>query len=496
VTRVTANPGRTIGQVNRNIFGGFIEHLGRCIYGGVYEEGSTLSDHRGFRLDTLALLKELQVSVLRWPGGNFVSNYHWEDGIGPKDSRPARSDLAWGGVEPNRFGTDEFMAYCAALGTEPYICLNMGTGTLKEALAWIEYCNSERATYWAERRRMNGRNEPYGVTWWALGNEMWGEGQVGAMSASEYVKEATRWARAIRMLDPHAKLVSCGWNGWDDWDREVIDAMAGLVDLHSLHIYTGSNDYWTNVLQVHQAERAIACTRSLIERAAYVHKLDTWPRIAYDEWNVWYRTSDGTLEERYSMADALGVATYLNIFLRHSAWVQMANLAQMVNAIAPIVTTRDSAVVQPIFYPVMLHAGNALSQAVDTYVEGPTIDAPGTRSDNRWPHRLAGLGPFTLVDVAATVDEARNNISLTIVNRGEQEDDLEVRLHDFVFEGNVALQTLTTPTAPALARVPGVEAVTLEKRLEEATGPSLRLRVPAKSFTAVQAHITLSPVHT
>ncbi|MGD0808609.1 MAG: alpha-L-arabinofuranosidase C-terminal domain-containing protein [Acidimicrobiales bacterium] len=492
MTRVTADPGRTIGQVNRNIFGGFIEHLGRCIYGGLYEEGSALSDHQGFRLDTLALLKELQVSVLRWPGGNFVSNYHWEDGIGPKDNRPTRSDLAWGGVEPNRFGTDEFMAYCAALGTEPYICLNMGTGTLKEALAWIEYCNSERATYWAEQRRTNGRNEPYRVTWWALGNEMWGEGQVGAMSATEYVREATRWARAIKMLDPQAKLVSCGWNGWDDWDREVIDGMADLVDLHSLHIYTGSDDYWTNVLQVHQAERAIACTRSLIERAAYVHKLERWPRIAYDEWNVWYRTSDGTLEERYSMADALGVATYLNIFLRNSSWVQMANLAQMVNAIAPIVTSRDAAVVQPIFYPVMLHVTNALSQAVDTYVEGPTIEAPKPRSDNRWPHRLAGLGPFTLVDVAATVDVARNNLSMTIVNRGEQQDDLVITLRDFVFDGNATLQTLTTACTPSPPPVPGVEAVALDKRLEEATGPTVRVSVPAKSFTALQARIALS----
>ena len=247
------------------------------------------------------------------------------------------------------------------------------------------------------------------------------------MSASEYVREATRWARAIRMLDPQAKLVSCGWNGWDDWDREVIDGMADLVDLHSLHIYTGSNDYWTNVLQVHQAERAqLRPPRALIERAAYVHKLDRWPRIAYDEWNVWYRTSDGTLEERYSMADALGVGTYLNIFLRNSSWVQMANLAQIGQRHRPNRDDSDTAVVQPIFYPVMLHAGNALSLAVDTHVEGPTIDAPGPRSDNRWPHRLAGLGPFTLVDVAATVDEARNNISLTIVNRGEQEDDLEI----------------------------------------------------------------------
>ena len=384
------------------------------------------------------------------------------------------------------------MAYCAALGTEPYICLNMGTGTLKEALAWVEYCNSERATYWAERRRMNGRNEPYGVTWWALGNEMWGEGQVGAMSASEYVREATRWARAIRMLDPHAKLVSCGWNGWDDWDREVIDGMADLVDLHSLHIYTGSDDYWTNVLQVHQAERAIACSRALIERAAYVRKLDRWPRIAYDEWNVWYRTADGTLEERYSMADALAVGTYLNIFIRNCSWVQMANLAQMVNAIAPIVTTPDAAVVQPNFYPVMLHAGNALPLAIDSYVDGPTIGAPEHRPGNRWPHRLAGLGPFTLVDAAATVDEARKNISLTIVNRGETEDALEVSLRDFVFDGDAALQTLTTATIPSVPRVPGVESVALEKTLESAIGRCLRITIPPKSFAAIQSRIAPS----
>ena len=478
-----------IGRVNRDIFGGFIEHLGRCIYGGIYEEASALSDQNGFRLDTLALLKELQVSVLRWPGGNFASNYHWQDGVGPKDARPVRSELAWGGVETNRFGTDEFMEYCTALGTQPYVCLNMGSGSLEEALAWVEYCNGERATYWAEQRRLNGRDKPYGVTWWGLGNEIYGEWQVGSMSAREYVREATRWGRAIKMLDPGAKLVSCGLSGWDDWDREVIDGMAGLVDLHSLHIYTGSDDYWTNVLQVHQAERAIACAAGLIQRAAYVQRLRRWPRLAYDEWNVWFRTSDGTLEERYNMADALAVGTYLNIFVRNSSWVKMANLAQLVNAIAPVVTTSGEAVVQPIFYPVMLHAGHALSLAVDTHVYGPTVEAPASRSGNRWSHRLDGLGPFTLVDVAATVDEARNNVSLTIVNRGEQEDDLEVRLRDVDFEGSASVQTLTAATGASLSAVPDVEAVRLEKGTEEPTGPSLRLGLPPKSFTAVQARL-------
>jgi alpha-N-arabinofuranosidase len=266
--------------------------------------------------------------------------------------------------------------------------------------------------------------------------------------------------------------------------------MAGVVDLHSLHIYTGSDDYWTNVLQVHQAERAIACSAALIRRAAYVQKLDRWPRIAYDEWNVWFRTSDGSLEERYNMADALAVGTYLNIFVRNSSWVQMANLAQLVNAIAPIVTTSDAAVVQPIYYPVMLHAGNALSLAVDTHVHGPTVDAPSPRPDSRWPHRFDGLGPFTLVDAAATVDEAHKNISLTIVNRGEGDDDFEIRLHDFGFEGDADLQTLTAATGPSHSLVLGVETVVLEEGTEGPIGQSLRVRLPAKSFTAVKARLS------
>ena len=308
MTRIVVDPARQIGSVDRNVFGGFVEHLGRCIYGGLYDEGSPLADAQGFRADVLGLLREFRMGVLRWPGGNFVSNYHWADGIGPKDNRPRRPELAWGAEESNRFGTDEFMAYCRQLGTEPYVCLNMGTGTLDEALAWVEYCNGAGGTAWAQRRRDNGHPEPYGVRYWGLGNEMYGDWQVGAVSAEEYVRTATRWARAIKRLDPQAKLVSCGMNGWNDWDRVVIDGLAPLVDYHSLHIYTGSDDYWVDVLQPHQAERAIRCARALIERVSYVKKIASPPRIAYDEWNVWFRTDDGTLEERYNFPDALAVA--------------------------------------------------------------------------------------------------------------------------------------------------------------------------------------------
>ena len=489
MSRVLVRPQKVIGRVNPNIYGGFVEHLGRCIYGGLYEEGSPLSDARGFREDALALLRDLQLRVLRWPGGNFVSNYHWQDGVGPKERRPVRSELAWGGVESNRFGTDEFIEYCSALGASPYICLNMGTGSLEEALAWVEYCNSERDTHWARLRAENGATQPHGVTWWGLGNEMWGEWQVGAMSPQEYVEEASRWARALKMLDPNIRLVSCCQWGWTDWDRVVIDGMSGLVDLHALHIYTGNDDYWTNLLDVHQVERGVDYASAQIRRAGYVQGLAQLPRIAYDEWNVWYRTDDGTLEERYSFADALAVGTYLNIFVRESAWVQMANLAQMVNAIAPIATTPEGIAVQPIFYPFLLHVRSTLELAVDTYVDGPVIEAPPRPADDRWGHRVGDLGPFSTLDVAATVDEERKRISLTIVNRSEAPEQVEIVLGGHRFDGAAAIHTISAGASEQTSQIAGIESVQLNAGEERTAGSTVRLDLGGKTFTTVTAPI-------
>jgi alpha-N-arabinofuranosidase len=487
VTRVAVDPGRRLGRLEREVFGGFVEHLGRCVYGGLYDEGSPLADQRGFRQDVLGLLRELRVSVLRWPGGNFVSNYHWADGVGPQDERPRRPELAWGGEESNRFGTDEFLAYCTTLGAEPYICLNMGTGTLAEALAWVEYCNGAGDTAWAERRRANGRAEPYGVRWWGLGNELYGDWQVGARSAGEYVAEATRWARALRMLDPQIRLVGCGLAGTEDWDRVVIDGLVSLVDLHSIHIYTGSRDYWTNVLQPHQAERAIACTRALIQRAAYQQKVAAPPRIAYDEWNVWYRTSDGFLEERYDLADALAVGTYLNVFVRNCAWVRMANLAQLVNAIAPVVTTPEAAAVQPIYYPLLLHAQAALELAVDVHVDSRVLEEVGPLDDTRWPHRVADLAPFQAVDAAASASADGTRLAVTLVNRADAAEPVELVLRDHAFAGEAAVRSVVD-AAPGAARVlPDVAVVDLREGSVGPAGGRLELELAPRSFTLVEA---------
>jgi alpha-N-arabinofuranosidase len=498
VSKVTVDPGRSLGRLDRNVFGGFVEHLGRCINGGLFEEGSPLSDGQGFRTDVLDLLRPLELSVLRWPGGNFVSNYLWTDGIGPRASRPPRVELAWGGVEPNHFGTDEFLRYCAELGVTPYICLNMGTGTLSEALAWVEYCNSAAKSYWADRRRENGQAEPYGVPYWGLGNEMYGDWQVGQLSADEYVKTASRWAKAIRRLDPSIKLVSCGMNGWNDWDRVVIEGLSALVDLHSLHIYTGSGDYWNNVLSPHQSERAIRYTSTCLSRAAYTQRLSQAPGIAYDEWNVWYRTDDGALEERYTFVDALAVATYLNIFVRNCAWVKMANLAQMVNAIAPIVTTTQGAFVQPIYYPFQLHSESALDEAVDVRVESPTVEGPAPQPGDRWRHRIADLGPFTTIDASATSDTSRSKLSATIVNRDpESTDAVELRLRDGTFAGPARVRTMTGTDraanifSPGTADIPGVEieAVNLEDGAEQPRGDVLVVKAPPSSFTVIEVAI-------
>jgi alpha-L-arabinofuranosidase len=422
MARIKLDLDRTVGEVDRRIFGGFIEHLGRCIYGGVFEPGSPLADERGFRRDVIEAVRPLGVPVLRWPGGNFVSGYHWTDGIGPPEARPRRMELAWHAEESNRFGTDEFLAYCRELGAEPYICLNMGTGTMDEAQAWVEYCNGTGDTYWANRRRENGHPEPYRVRYWGLGNELYGHWQIGALSPEAYVTKAREWAKVLRWTDPEIQLVSCGENGWSEWDRVVVDGLVAHVDFHSVHIYTGSEDYWSDVLAPHQAERALRSCQALIDRARYLQRVDHPVHVAYDEWNVWFRqraeqAHENGLEERYTLADALAVATYLNVFVRQCRTVRMANLAQLVNVIAPVVTRPDGLFLQAIYHPLRLYAEHTRSLALDALVDCEEVTHVDPPAPDPWPHRVADLGPFKLLDVAATRDPDARRLVLAVVNR-------------------------------------------------------------------------------
>jgi alpha-N-arabinofuranosidase len=422
VARIKLDLDRTIGQVDRRIYSGFAEHLGRCIYGGIYEEGSPLSDEHGFRKDVMEAVRALRLPILRWPGGNFVSGYHWIDGVGPVEKRPRKVDLAWFSEESNRFGTDEFIEYCRTIDTEPYLCVNMGTGTIDEAQAWVEYCNGTSNTYWANLRRQNGHEEPYNVKYWGLGNEMYGPWQIGKLDAQDYVKKAIEFAKVMKWTDPTIELISCGEVGWTDWDRIVLEGLAPYVNYHSVHIYTGSDDYYSNVLAPHQTERALRNCQALIDSVRFTQNIAHPIHIAYDEWNVWFRAREPqtALEEQYTLADALAIATYLNSFVRHCNTVKMANLAQLVNVIAPIFTNKEGLFLQTIYYPLRLFSEYVQGTALNVFVDCEMYSLSEATEPAPWSRRVSDLGPFKLLDVTATLNETSNEIVLAVVNRDRE----------------------------------------------------------------------------
>jgi alpha-L-arabinofuranosidase len=411
--RIKIDIDRTIGEVHPHLFGNFAEHLGRMIYGGVYEEGSPLSDEDGFRKDVMNAARDLGVSILRWPGGNFVSGYNWKDGIGPKDERPVRAELAWNALESNRFGTDEFLRYAERIGTEPYICINLGLGTIDDARHWVEYTNEARPTYWANERRKNGRDEPYNVKYWALGNEIDGPWQLGHKSADEYARFALEAAKAMRAFDRSIKLVASGSSNygadWIGWNRTVLQVLRNTVDYIAVHTYINNrdDDFEKFMAWSQRIEHYIDVTASLIRQ---VQSGQANPRpiyIAYDEWNVWYRafTAEG-LEEIYNYEDALAMGMFFNAFFRHADVVKMANLAQMVNAIAPIMTNEKGLFLQTTYFPIVEYGRQRGNTALDVLVNGPTY------SIDKRP-------PLQYLDVSATYDPKNRQIYLNVLNRSK-----------------------------------------------------------------------------
>ncbi|RDB15655.1 putative alpha-L-arabinofuranosidase C [Hypsizygus marmoreus] len=430
------DPARAIDEVDPRIYSGFTEHMGRCIYGGLYEPNNEhgLSDPAtGFRFDVLEVLRELKVPLVRYPGGNFVSSYRWQDGIGPKESRPRRPELAWLSEESNQFGTDEFISWCRTLKTEPFICLNMGTGTLEDALAWVEYCNSSSNTYYANLRRKNGHPEPYGVKYWALGNEVWGPWQVGQMESQDYAKKAFQWAKALKLLDPDIKLISCGETGYADWDRVVLRKLAPVVDFHSVHIYTVSQGKHTfNVMGPAAAEKALEITRSLIDLAKIESSLSKELTVCFDEWNVWdpvRAPGEKGAEEHYDLSDALAVASWVNVFVRKADIVKIACIAQSVNVISPIVTSPTGLFRQTTYYPLHLFSNLMRGTSLDVHVTTPSPSAvymgPTVPSfiQDLTLHTPDSAKLTKIVDVSAVlVDSAnRREVRVAIVNRSDAE---------------------------------------------------------------------------
>jgi alpha-N-arabinofuranosidase len=489
-TRVKIDAEQVTARVNPMIFGQFIEHLGRCIYGGIYDDRSPLSDERGFRKDVLAVVRRLRVPILRWPGGNFVSGYHWEDGVGAKDKRPTRFDTAWFAVEPNRFGTNEFIEYCRLIGADPYLCINLGTGTIEEAANWVEYCNGTENTHYANLRRQHGYTEPHAVKYWGLGNEIYGVWQAGHKSAEDYAKVALEAAKMMKWVDPSIRLIACGASD-PQWNATVLDVLGPIVDYISVHLYVGGDDYYELLATVKRAEDLLRVTDGVIEIAMSrirgrrpagfeIPLPNKRIEIAFDEWNVWYRRRDGRqrevkakLEEPYNLRDALWTASMIHVFQRWGNKVTMANLAQMVNVIAPIFTNEKGLFVQPNFFPLELYRAESGDRVVHTWTQGPSYTSKAQ-------------GEIDYLDVCATRDEG-GLLAIGVVNRHKDRPlGASFEIAGAAPKAGGRIFTINGPSAEAMNSFERPDTVTTSSRTQSGFGAQFTLEFPAHSVTLLK----------
>ncbi|MGD0911514.1 MAG: alpha-N-arabinofuranosidase [Terracidiphilus sp.] len=507
VTRVEIDSRRQIASIDHHLFGSFLEHLGRAIYGGVYDPNSKFADSNRFRTDVLNEVRDLGVPIVRYPGGNFVSGYHWLDGVGPKKDRPTVLDRAWNEVETNQFGTNEFITWARAVGTEPLFGLNFGTGSAEGAADLVEYCNVAKGTKWSNLRRSHGYEQPHEIKYWCLGNEMDGPWQIGHMPALQYGMKAADAARQMRAVDPSIKLIACGSSGpfmstYIEWDRTVLEECYDQVDGISLHRYLGTCDETGNDSTKYLAMN-LAMDRQIEEIAAVCdtvradYRSDKKLFLSFDEWNVWYRTRPGEVrngegktaphlfEGSFNLEEALLVGGMANSLIRHSDRVKVGCLAQLINASAPITTNEDGILRESIYYPYAWALKYARGRALSIAPEGPSYPF----ASNGLPAKSTGaLGSDDVpyLDVVAMLDEEENTASFLILNRDlEKARELEIIWHDLSPTKVTAFETITGPDLKAINTFadPGrVVPQTLEK---PKAGSRMSLQLPAKSYSVL-----------
>ncbi len=430
-----------IGDTDPRLFGAFVEHLGRCVYGGIYEPDHPTADEKGFRRDVLDLVKELGPTIIRYPGGNFVSGYNWEDGVGPKDKRPKRLDLAWFSTEPNTFGTNEFIDWCKAAHVAPMMAVNLGTRGADAARNLVEYCNHPSGTYWSDLRKAHGWPEPHGVKFWCLGNEMDGPWQMEHKTATEYGRVAAETAKMMRWVDPSVLLAACGSTSrtmptFGRWDDEVLEHTFELIDFVSLHTYL--NNYAGDTAAFLASpdvldsfiEEVVAIADAVAARRRSPKRL----MLTLDEWNVWYRTrrtrtdrvkegwpiAPPILEEIYNMEDALVFGGACISILNHADRVKTACLAQLVNVIAPIMTeTGGTAWRQTIFWPFAQMSRFGRGRVLRTRISSASYNASYYDPRGTQDHHFPVQAPYLK---AAVVADAKGGVSLFLLNRDLQQE--------------------------------------------------------------------------
>ena len=488
---------------NRRLFGSFLEHLGRAVYTGVYDPGSPLSDERGFRKDTIREVAGLHVPIIRYPGGNFVSGYNWLDGVGPKKSRPTVLERAWNQLETNQFGTNDFMDWVKAVGAEPLLGFNLGTGNSEMAVAYIEYCNYAKGTKWSDLRRSHGYEQPHKVKYWCLGNEMDGPWQMGRLTAREYGRKARDIAQQARIIDSDVQLIACGSSNaimptYLTWDREVLEECYDQVDGISLHNYFGNDPdlaggkterYLAQNLDMERQIQEITAVADLVQ-GLYRSPKKLW--LSFDEWNVWYRAREAKdmdgkgafaprlLEEVYNLEDALLTGGFLNTLMRQSERVRVACLAQLVNVIAPLVTNETGILRQSIFFPYEMALKYAHGRMLDIQVQSETypIRAAGLRADFARNENV----PF--LDVVATYDAKQKRVAVFVLNRDlDNERELALDFEDIAPTKVLAAETVTGTDLKAFNTFESPNRVGLSKLDATKAGTKMTLKVPARSYS-------------
>jgi alpha-N-arabinofuranosidase len=455
-------------------------------------------------------VKELGVPIIRYPGGNFVSGYNWLDGVGPKAQRPSVLERAWNSIETNQYGTNEFVDWCRLVGAEPLLGMNFGTGSAEMAAAYVEYCNLERGTKWSDLRRSHGYDSPHNVRYWCLGNEMDGPWQIGQMQSREYGRKARDAAQQMRTIDRNLQLIACGSSGtgmpqYLIWDREVLEECFDQVDGISLHAYYGNTPALTGNSTARYLAMNLDMDRQIREVAAvcdYVQGLRRSSKrlwLSFDEWNVWYRARGGDavngrrqfapklLEEVYNLEDALLVGGFVNTLLRNADRVRVGCLAQLVNVIAPIVTSDTAVLRQSTWFPYAWGLRAARGRVLDLRVDAET-----------YPIRAAGLQPdfarndqVPFVDVVATLDSQNAQACLLMLNRdldGERELTLDWR--DITPTRVLACETLTGPDLKAFNTFEQPRRVAPQRLEAPAAGARMTFKLPPRSYSVAQLAVT------
>ncbi|RZS91433.1 alpha-N-arabinofuranosidase [Motilibacter rhizosphaerae] len=490
------NPSFVIAPVNRRTFGTFVEHMGRCVYTGIYEPGHPTADKDGFRGDVLELTRELGATVVRYPGGNFVSGYRWEDGIGPVGERPVRRDLAWHSLETNEIGIDEFARWAKKADLEIMYAVNLGTRGVQEALDVQEYLNHPEGTRLSDLRRANGAKEPYDVAIFCLGNEMDGPWQTGHKTAHEYGRLAAETARALRSAQPGIELVACGSSSssmptFGAWEAEVLELAYDQVDYISAHAYYEEHDgdlasFLASAVDMdHFVASVVATADSVGARLKSTKKIG----ISFDEWNVWYLSrfegaptpeewavAPRVIEDHYNVADAVVVGSLLVSLLRHSDRVTAACQAQLVNVIAPIMTEPGGrAWRQTIFHPFALTARLAKGEVLRVEPRAATVET-------------ARYGTVAALDAVATHDPQTGEVSVFAVNRSTSEP-TELTIDLTALPGLQVAETWTVADADPYARNTADDperVVPRENGSASLSGGTLTLELPPVSWSAVR----------